>query len=126
MVLASVSITVAAEDRRVVRTMAHTPAGPAAARAAESFVEAVVWDGRDDRGAFVADGKYVGTVEVTDRRGNTGRSPLFTAVVDNMPPSLDVSSPYAEFSPNGDGRLDTYPIRQRSFQPREGVECGSL
>ena len=74
----------------------------------------VLWDGRDDAGAFVPDGEYTLAVQVWDNWENTGVGPDQRIVVDNTPPSVEVSVPLAKFSPNGDNRYDLLSIRQRS------------
>ena len=76
--------------------------------------EIVLWDGRDDTDELVADGEYVLIVQVWDNRDNTGIGPDQRVVVDNTAPTADVSSPFLQFTPNGDDRLDTLPIYQRN------------
>ena len=77
----------------------------------------LTWDGRSDGGSFVADGKYIGKVEAWDAFGNMGEAGPITIVVDNTPPYVEVSSPYDIFSPNDDGKLDLFLIRQRNSSP---------
>ena len=74
----------------------------------------LVWDGRDDAGLFVDEGIYLISMSVTDARGNTGRSEPLRVMVDTTPPYVELSSPFSTFSPNGDGRQDTFPIHQRN------------
>jgi flagellar hook assembly protein FlgD len=73
----------------------------------------VIWDGRSDAGELVADGEYRYQIEAWDKKGNKGSSPLLKVVVDDTPPSVELSTAYPLFSPNGDGRLDTLTINQR-------------
>ncbi|NOZ67934.1 MAG: hypothetical protein GXP46_01490, partial [Deferribacteres bacterium] len=50
------------------------------------------WDGRDDSGSVVPDGKYAVSVIATDSCGNTGQR--WTAVeIDNTPPSVVIDYP---------------------------------
>ena len=75
--------------------------------------EVVLWDGRDDAGELVPDGEYTLVVEVRDTSENTGISPEQTIIVDNTPPSVELSAPFLFFTPNGDDRLDVLAIYQR-------------
>jgi outer membrane protein OmpA-like peptidoglycan-associated protein/flagellar hook assembly protein FlgD len=82
------------------------------ATAAEKPVpEAVVWNGRDSLGNFVAEGRYVLTVTVTDDLGQAAESDPVTIVVDNTSPEADVGIAYNVFSPDGDVR-PVLPIQQ--------------
>ena len=74
----------------------------------------VVWDGTNDQGTLAVEGTYTLRVTVTDNNGNTGDSGPREVVVDNTPPSLELSAPYTLFSPNDDGRVDVLPIYQRA------------
>lgn len=75
--------------------------------------EFVLWDGRNDDGDFVPDGEYRLLAEVRDNWDNSGVGPVQTVMVDNKPPSVRVTSPFALFTPNGDGRLELLSIYQR-------------
>ena len=86
---------------------------PRAQRKKAKFSDYVLWDGTDQEGEYVADGEYLYWLEAWDRQGNTGQTPFYYVVVDNTPPSVDVSLPYPVFSPNGDGRLEMLSINQR-------------
>ncbi len=74
--------------------------------------EIVLWDGRDDAGAWVPDGAYGLSITVTDNKGNTGTAADVAIIVDNTAPSVTLSSAYMQFTPNGDGRLDDIQILQ--------------
>jgi outer membrane protein OmpA-like peptidoglycan-associated protein/flagellar hook assembly protein FlgD len=79
----------------------------------------LVWDGRSEAGEFVADGEYRYQLEAWDARDNRVRSPLLRVVVDDTPPSVELSYAYEVFSPNGDGRRDTIAINQRNSTEEE-------
>ncbi|MFW6247799.1 MAG: FlgD immunoglobulin-like domain containing protein [bacterium] len=81
--------------------------------------ELVLWDGRDHDGDLVPDGSYRLLVTVEDANGNTGTAEPREVVVDNTPPSVDVSAPYTLFTPNGDDRLDVASIYQRNSSHEE-------
>ena len=76
--------------------------------------EKIDWDGRDSEGALVPDGTYSARlrVELLNRSIGEGRTGPFT--VDTEYPMLEVESDYLIFSPNGDNKRDTLPIRQKS------------
>jgi flagellar hook assembly protein FlgD len=61
------------------------------------------WDGRDGSGSLAPDGNY--SLELTAESPGQSDSSSLAIVVDRTLGFLDVSSP--DFSPNGDGRLDT-------------------
>ncbi len=74
--------------------------------------ETLRWDGLSDQAEPVGDGAYSWHVEAWDDNGNAARSDARTIVVDNTPPTVEVSAPYLVFSPNGDGNKDALPVRQ--------------
>jgi len=76
--------------------------------------EAITWDGKDSEGKLVPDGTYTYVLEAWDDGGNRAESEPRKIVVDNTPPSAQVSFEYTVFSPNNDGRKDTLPIRVTS------------
>lgn len=75
--------------------------------------ELIVWDGRDQAGAFVPDGSYRLTMEAWDGKRRSSSEPV-RVEVDNTPPAAALSAEYLLFSPNGDGRRDEIPIRQEA------------
>ena len=85
----------------------------------------VLWDGRDDEGEFVPDGLYFLSVRARDNRGNTGEAPVQRIVVDNTPPTAQVTAPFLLFTPNGDGRIDQLAIFQRRAS-REDLWTGRV
>ncbi|MBB6481337.1 gliding motility-associated C-terminal domain-containing protein [Spirochaeta isovalerica] len=74
--------------------------------------ETVRWNGTEDSGSFASDGSYVLKVDGWDYSGNTGSVIGFRIIVDNTPPSAEISIPYRKFSPNGDGNRDFLDIYQ--------------
>jgi len=68
------------------------------------------WDGIDDTGEPVPDGKYYFTVTAADDSGNTAASPRYAAILDNTPPEITIngmSETDRIFSPDADGSKDT-------------------
>jgi outer membrane protein OmpA-like peptidoglycan-associated protein/flagellar hook assembly protein FlgD len=73
----------------------------------------LVWNGVADSGQVVPDGNYTATIEAVDDNGNRGSVGPFPIVVDNTPPSIEVSVPENPpiFSPDGDGSKDTLLVK---------------
>ncbi len=67
----------------------------------------VVWDGTDDAGNRVPDGRYSYVVSAEDQAGNRTQKSLKDIVVDTRPAAVYVTAADAGFSPNGDGVQDT-------------------
>lgn len=78
----------------------------------------VLWDGSNEDGSWALDGPYRMAFEVRDNRDRTERIDDIIVIVDNRPPSVEPSVSYSDFSPNGDGRLDTITL----FQRRSSIE----
>lgn len=73
----------------------------------------IFWDGKDNEGNIVEDGDYEVTIWVIDSSKNKSELRAGVFVVDNTPPSVEIEVPENNvFSPNFDGRLDTFPIVQ--------------
>jgi flagellar hook assembly protein FlgD len=66
----------------------------------------VVWDGRNDAGAQVPDGKYTYMVYTTDRAGNYGESNKIAFEINTEETPVLVSTDVSYFSPNGDNSQD--------------------
>ncbi|MFQ3620540.1 MAG: FlgD immunoglobulin-like domain containing protein [Spirochaetales bacterium] len=73
-----------------------------------------VWDGLDQQGNRVPDGKYSAELVVQYENGNREVSRVSSIIVDTLPPSITVTPAHFLFSPDGDGYKDTVPIRQES------------
>ena len=74
--------------------------------------ETLTWDGKSDSGTVVPDGNYRFYIEAWDDNANLGKSGIGEVVVDNTPPTAEISSPYKVFSPDSDGLQDVLIIRQ--------------
>jgi flagellar hook assembly protein FlgD/outer membrane protein OmpA-like peptidoglycan-associated protein len=74
--------------------------------------ESVTWDGKDDAGAVVPDGAYGVRLRAADDNGNVSETAPVKVVVDDTPPSAQLSAEYLVFSPNGDGSKDLLFIAQ--------------
>ena len=78
-------------------------------------VVAFRWDGRDDAGDVVSDGRYRLRIHLDEqRRTIVVPDPIR---VDTRPPEVDlVSFPQRAFSPDGDGRNDKLRLRYRTTE----------
>ena len=72
------------------------------------------WDGKDDAGNVVPDGRYALIAESRDAAGNYKRAAVEGVVVDTAAPAIELATPAPAFSPNGDGRLDSLAIVQKT------------
>lgn len=87
---------------------------------AKSFV----WDGRDNTGSVVRDGKYLYRAESTDGAGNRTVSREIAISVEAEKKTVRLDADTFAFSPNGDGKKDRlllgvraqYPERVKSFE----------
>ncbi|MDC7226427.1 MAG: FlgD immunoglobulin-like domain containing protein [Spirochaetales bacterium] len=71
----------------------------------------VLWDGTDQDGGMLTDGKYSYEIQTVDLAGN--KSELYTIkdiVIDGMSPLLNLEFDQAAFSPNADGIKDELVI----------------
>jgi len=66
----------------------------------------IVWDGRDNQGKPVEDGRYYMVLEAVDKAGNRGVSNPHTFQMDTREMSVQVSVNEDAFSPNGNGIKD--------------------
>jgi flagellar hook assembly protein FlgD len=98
--VASYRIEVLDNTETAVRTFDGLGAPPAS----------VVWNGRNAANAAVPDGAYTARIEVRYTAGNQPSASSRPFVLDTVPPSAELSTPYTLFSPNGDGNRDDIPI----------------
>jgi spore germination protein YaaH/flagellar hook assembly protein FlgD len=81
---------------------------------------AVVWNGRTNAGALVADGTYRLTLSAIDAAANRS-SRSWTVRVDATPATLTAVASPAAFSPNGDGVAETTRLAWTSSERITGV-----
>jgi len=72
------------------------------------------WNGKDDAGNVVADGRYTLIAEARDLAGNYKKATVDGIMVDTAAPVIELSAPATAFSPNGDGRKDMLTIVQKA------------
>jgi hypothetical protein len=76
--------------------------------------EPYAWDGLDDAGRRLPDGPYTAELSLEYLKGDRHLVRTQPFVIDTTPPEATVSAEYALFSPDGDGRRDLLPIRQKT------------
>ena len=83
------------------------------------------WDGTDENGNIVPDGKYAFIAETTDDAGNAARAEIKDIVVDTRAVKAYLTAEYDKFAPNGDGYRDaqTFSIM---VTPADGIESWSF
>jgi flagellar hook assembly protein FlgD/outer membrane protein OmpA-like peptidoglycan-associated protein len=74
--------------------------------------EDVLWDGIDDNGKRVQDGKYTAELQVVYANGSQPRAESTPFFVDNHAPQIDVSSDALLFSPTPDSKMPAVTIKQ--------------
>ena len=75
-----------------------------------SIPEFMRWDGTNDAGSVVPDGKYIFYIQAWDDNQNQGFSTPYAIMVDNTSPRIEIDVPdfyNLIFSPDGDGNKDT-------------------
>ncbi len=100
----SSTIRVHRADGGVVRSYAGRSKAP----------DDVLWDGIDDAGKRVPDGRYTAELQVTYSNGSQPRAESTPFFVDNHVPQIDVSSAALLFSPTPDSKLAALTIKQSS------------
>ena len=76
--------------------------------------DTIAWNGRDESGAVVKDGKFVVEMAVRYRNGNFPSAQAAQFYIDNELPRASISANRTLFSPDGDGRFDSISIGQTS------------
>ena len=80
----------------------------------ESLVvpKTIMWDGADDYGSTVSDGRYTYSFYAWDERGNISDRKEGTIIVDTVAPEVKLSIKDRFFAPTGDGHKDRLIIQQ--------------
>jgi len=100
----SYSIQVHGADGATVRTYSGRAKAP----------DEALWDGIDDNGKRVADGKYTASLQVSYSNGSKPTAETTPFFVDNHVPQVDVSADAMLFSPTSDSKLPVVTIKQSS------------
>jgi flagellar hook assembly protein FlgD/outer membrane protein OmpA-like peptidoglycan-associated protein len=100
----SYTIQVKGADGSAIRTYSGRARAP----------EELLWDGIDDNGKRVADGKYTAALAVSYSNGSKPTAETTPFYVDNHVPQIDVTAPALLFSPTPDSKLQAVTIKQTS------------
>jgi flagellar hook assembly protein FlgD/outer membrane protein OmpA-like peptidoglycan-associated protein len=100
----SYTIQVHGADSAVARTYTGRAKAP----------DEALWDGIDDNGKRVADGKYTATLLVSYSNGSKPTAESTPFFVDNHVPQIEVSADAMLFSPSADSKLPVVTIKQSS------------
>lgn len=79
-----------------------------------SLPASFTWNGLASGGSRCEDGKYVATLSTKSSNGNEAKTSTQPFVIDTVAPSVEVSTPYTLFSPDGDGKKDSLRIASKS------------
>lgn len=74
----------------------------------------VSWNGRNDAGKPVTDGRYAAVFTVWYENGNVSSARIENLVLDTVAPEIRITPDHTLFSPNGDGFKDAVAITQLS------------
>ena len=82
----------------------------------------LTWDGKDDKGMNVPDGKYYFVLDAEYANGNNPKSEKHPVIVDTVPPTVAAQyDPPSPFSPDQDGDKDIIKIKLTVDDP-QGVK----
>lgn len=86
------------------------------ATSSERTTSLIVWDGTEESGDAVEEGRYLLLAAFTDRAGNTTDIVPKTVKVDNAPVNVRIAAGLKGFSPNNDGRNEHMPLQINASQ----------
>ena len=86
----------------------------------------ILWDGSDNTGGKLPDGKYKYYFYAWDARDNIAPVKTGVIAIDNTPPVVNISTDSMIFSPNGDKNKDTLTIRQKIKSAAEDIWKGEI
>lgn len=86
------------------------------ATSSERTTSLIVWDGTDESGKAVEEGKYLLLASFTDQAGNTTDIVPKTVKVDTTPVNVRIAAGLKGFSPNNDGKNDQMPLKIEASQ----------
>ncbi len=109
------SLTTAAFFKRLVST-----------KESMSVPEKILWDGTDNIGGKLADGKYKYYFYAWDARDNIAPVKSGVIAIDNTSPVVEIKTDSMIFSPNGDKNKDTLIIHQKIKTSPEDIWKGEI
>ena len=87
----------------------------------ETVPAAIEYDGTDDNGEVLPEGRYRGKLAVLYINGNSPDAESSEFVLDVTPPEVSVRVDSLVFSPNGDGEIDTIQVYQETSVEEEWI-----
>jgi len=91
-----------------------------------SVPEKILWDGSDNSGGKLPDGKYKYYFYAWDARDNIAPVKSGVLAIDSTSPVVDINTDSMIFSPNGDKNKDTLIIHQKIKSSPEDVWKGEI
>ncbi|MCX7820991.1 MAG: OmpA family protein [Brevinematales bacterium] len=88
-------------------------------------IDYINWDGKDNAGNIVKDGKYFLVVYVEFENGERAKSEKYELIVDSTPPIVKFNMENIPFSPDGDGENDSLKINA-GFNDLVGLDWAKL
>ena len=88
--------------------------------------EKILWDGSDNSGGKLPDGKYKYYFYAWDSRDNIAPVKSGVIAIDSTPPVVEIKTDSMIFSPNGDKNKDILIIRQKVKSSPEDVWKGEI
>jgi len=101
--IVSFVLDISAEDKSIVKSFKSS-----------NFVDKFEWNGQDNSGRVVKDGAYTYALRVKYNYGDEPASSAKTIRVDSIPPEITLEPEGTIFSPNGDGRKETFLVFQKA------------
>jgi flagellar hook assembly protein FlgD/outer membrane protein OmpA-like peptidoglycan-associated protein len=86
-----------------------------------AFLTVAEWDGKDDKGVQVPDGFYQYQLHLAYTYDPNVKSAARTVKVDTVPPTVSAKADDWIFSPNGDGRKETFAIHLNAVGDSDDV-----
>ncbi|HPS85489.1 MAG TPA: OmpA family protein [Spirochaetota bacterium] len=109
------SLTVSAFFKRLVST-----------KDSMTVPEKILWDGSDNSGIKLPDGKYKYYFYAWDARDNIAPVKSGVIAIDSTSPAVDINTDSMIFSPNGDRNKDTLIIHQKIKSSPEDIWKGEI
>ncbi|HCL57380.1 MAG TPA: hypothetical protein DHW82_10290, partial [Spirochaetia bacterium] len=86
--------------------------------------EKVLWDGKNEDGTTLPDGKYEYFLSAADKAGNSFSTSVSDILIDTKLPVVQAKALENYFSPNGDGIKDTIELEQQV--DKKGIWTGEI